>query len=308
MQVKRILGGLTVVAIGLVLLANTTGYLPWSVWRNILSLWPLLLVAAGIDIIGRSADTVWLRALSSLLVLGGLAYGALVMPAMGASGFVIGTARSATPFSFSEPHDDSIRSGRASVNAGLSRFKLGSGETLATAAGMSPFGTPSFDARKTGSSVVVSVAEHENGPFVFTGRTDSSMDMTLDRSVAWDSLDISAGLSDSVIDLSDLEVTRSDVSVGLSSTTITFGRKALDARATISGGLGSLKLRVPSGLAVELDASTGLGSLNVPSGWTRVSGSGGQSVRRTPGFDSSTGPKLRIDLSAGLGSTNIEEY
>ena len=78
---KRVFDGLSLIAIGFVLLACTTGYLHWSVWISIFSLWPLLLVSAGIDIIGKATDRDWLRALSSVVFIGGLLYGAFVMPA-----------------------------------------------------------------------------------------------------------------------------------------------------------------------------------------------------------------------------------
>jgi hypothetical protein len=71
MTVKRVFEGLTLVLIGVILLLNTTGSLPWSVWLHVLSLWPLLLVAAGLDIIAKGIDAEWLRVISSLLVIAG---------------------------------------------------------------------------------------------------------------------------------------------------------------------------------------------------------------------------------------------
>ena len=44
---KKALNGVTVIVVGGILLANTTGYLPWGVWWGIFSLWPLLVVAVG---------------------------------------------------------------------------------------------------------------------------------------------------------------------------------------------------------------------------------------------------------------------
>jgi hypothetical protein len=53
MHFNKAVEGLTLVAVGLIFLGNTTGALPWSVWISIFSLWPLLLVAAGVDLIGK---------------------------------------------------------------------------------------------------------------------------------------------------------------------------------------------------------------------------------------------------------------
>src|SRR5665647_3985915 len=124
MELKRAAEGLTLVAVGLILLGNTLGIVPGSVWWNIFSLWPILLVAAGIDIIGRGTDNSWLRVFSSLVVIGGLAYGVLVMPATGGSWspFVLtplSSSATAEPFDSSAPHDASVTTGRASVKGGV---------------------------------------------------------------------------------------------------------------------------------------------------------------------------------------------
>jgi len=87
MDVRRFFSGLNVIAIGLILLANTLGYLSWSVWWNILSMWPLLLVAAGLDLLGKALEWKSMRAVSGLVVLAGLAFGALVLPVGGTGSF-----------------------------------------------------------------------------------------------------------------------------------------------------------------------------------------------------------------------------
>lgn len=57
---------------GAVLLGNTTGYVSWNVWWLLFSLWPALLVAAGINLIGKGLQQSWLRAVAPLVVLGAL--------------------------------------------------------------------------------------------------------------------------------------------------------------------------------------------------------------------------------------------
>jgi hypothetical protein len=48
---KRILDAITVISIGVLLLLNTTGALPWSIWFNLIKLWPLLVISIGINLI-----------------------------------------------------------------------------------------------------------------------------------------------------------------------------------------------------------------------------------------------------------------
>ena len=53
MKANKIIKGLTFLLIGTILLANTLEILEWSVWSNIIRLWPLLIVGLGFSLIFR---------------------------------------------------------------------------------------------------------------------------------------------------------------------------------------------------------------------------------------------------------------
>jgi len=53
MKVNKIIKGLTFLLIGTILLANTLEILDWSVWSNLLKLWPLLIVSLGLSLLFR---------------------------------------------------------------------------------------------------------------------------------------------------------------------------------------------------------------------------------------------------------------
>ncbi len=53
MKGNKIIKGLTFLLIGAILLANTLEILEWSVWSNIIRLWPLLIVSLGLSLIFR---------------------------------------------------------------------------------------------------------------------------------------------------------------------------------------------------------------------------------------------------------------
>lgn len=50
MSWQRLINGLIIIIIGAILLANTNGYLPWSVWHTALNYWPLLIVGLGVQV------------------------------------------------------------------------------------------------------------------------------------------------------------------------------------------------------------------------------------------------------------------
>lgn len=47
---KRLVTGILIVIIGAILLMNTTGYLPWSVWQAAAEYWPILIIGLGIQV------------------------------------------------------------------------------------------------------------------------------------------------------------------------------------------------------------------------------------------------------------------
>jgi hypothetical protein len=70
-----LVGPILIIGVGAVLLLNTLGYLPYSIWTVLLRLWPVVLIAIGIDLlIGRRTLAGRLLALVLILALlgGGL--------------------------------------------------------------------------------------------------------------------------------------------------------------------------------------------------------------------------------------------
>jgi len=66
--------GIQLAGIALFLLLNTTGVLPWSFWLDAISLWPLLVMSAGIKIAFEKSRARWLVLLGPVIILGGLGW------------------------------------------------------------------------------------------------------------------------------------------------------------------------------------------------------------------------------------------
>ena len=67
MNIKKIRNGIILISVGLVFLLNNLGQVGWSVWWSILKLWPIFLVAWGIELIFRSSKLNLLALLSPLI-------------------------------------------------------------------------------------------------------------------------------------------------------------------------------------------------------------------------------------------------
>ena len=52
--VAALFGPLVLIAAGVVLLLNTLGVLPWSIWSQIGRFWPVLVILGGLSILVRN--------------------------------------------------------------------------------------------------------------------------------------------------------------------------------------------------------------------------------------------------------------
>jgi hypothetical protein len=140
-------------------------------------------------------------------------------------------------------------------------------------------------------------------------------------------LDIHGGIGQSTIDLSRLQVNHLDVNGGVGEIRLTLPEKAdlLDVRAEvgvgrievdvptainckahIKGGVGEARIRLPADAAVRLEASSGIGEVNVGSRFERISGHDGgfglgkEGVWETANFKTASN-KITIRYEGGVG-------
>jgi hypothetical protein len=69
MRISKIRNGVILISVGIVFLLNNLGYVPWDVWFRILFLWPIILIAIGVEIIFRKTRLSFLTILSPLLFM-----------------------------------------------------------------------------------------------------------------------------------------------------------------------------------------------------------------------------------------------
>jgi len=299
--------GMTTIAFGLVFLGQMLGFLGWDVWLNILRLWPLLLVALGLEIIGKGLHSEWVRLLGSVVIVGGLAYGALVMTTTGGwifSGMPVGSTEA---FDLSAPHDPDVTEGSAMVEGAVGTLTLEAGDMLVTAEGRSPF-EPEFEAEAGGSKADVraGLGSHAWGPF--EGR--ASLDVTLDREVLWD-LNVSAGVTEYEVDLRDLNLSDLTFDAGVSDGTLTLGPSdAGDASdpipISIESGISSLTIRIPEGDDARVVIRGGLVGIDTLGDWSSGR-EGDDRVYESAGF-SDSGAYWEIAIDAGIGGITVEYY
>lgn len=306
---KRVAEGVGSIVVGLVLLGNTFGYLPWTVWVTMLSLWPLLLVALGIELLGKGLGLVWVRALSNVVLILGLLYGAFVLQP-GTVGFgwaVPGVRVTGVPYSADTPHDSAVREGTAIVRAGAARLAIEAGTSLVHMSGVAPSDSaPELNATVTSGVAEVSVDEPSRRTVVL-GVHDRTMELTLDGAVTWKRLQLDVGAVEGDADLRGLRVESVVVNVGASDLSLTLGRRSDDVKVDISGGAANVTLRVPADATVSLNSKSGLSMVNTPAGFRRLSGMPvlGESTWVSEG---SGGPSITVNVQSGVSNLDVETY
>ena len=309
MDIRRVFSGLNMIAVGLILLANTLGYLPWSVWWNILSLWPLLLVAAGLDILGKAFEHQWMRAVSGGVVLAGLVFGALVMPAGSATNipgvWTIG-AVDGVPYEQTVPRQGTVREGTLKLSEGASDVAIGpAGDgILVSMKGRASQPVPVLSVATNRLSATANISRPTTAGPVLGG---STMEVGLSREIAWRGITLESGASNLRADLSDIWVSALTVQAGASSVTATLGALT-DSAVDISAGASSVTLYVPSEAKVTVVSDSALVGSDLP-GFERTSGTGfGHTAWVHEPSGGAPRARITVELSMGAGSLNVRIY
>jgi hypothetical protein len=291
-----LVGPVILIGLGVVFLLNNLGILSWSVWEVILSLWPVLLVAAGLDLLlGRRS--IWGSLLALVLtaavlagalwlfqagVVSGQAPAEAVRQTLGGATqaeIVIAPAIGALHVE-SLPESDNLVSGAIRPISGerVSREFAVEGETA------------TFALRSGGTF----------GPFApFTGGWGGrrGWDLGLNADVPLE-LEISLGVGESDVDLTGLQVRDLEVSMGIGQTTVVLpGEGRFQAR--IEGAIGQTVVVIPAGLEARIQVDTGIAGRQLPASYQRQ-----DDVYTSPGY---AGADDRVDLvvSQAIGNLTI---
>lgn len=114
-------------------------------------------------------------------------------------------------------------------------------------------------------------------------------------------LEVETGAAEANLDLSEMQVRRFRLKTGASDTKVTFPTQATYTRATIDSGMASVTLRIPEGVAAQIEADAGMAEVKVNRNRFPRAGK----VYRSADYDTAD---HRVDLTihVGMGSVTVE--
>ena len=283
------MSALFLIALGVLLLLQTTGVLPWEVWSSIWRLWPVVIIAIGINIVvGRRAP--WLAgALVTIILVGAVGLALWFVPVT--ENVVVNLAQE--PLNGVEKVEAHIGfgAGTLSVNSlDANSPSLFEGEFRGRGAETS--------VERSGNAADLDISMGDFGLQFFRNPTNAEWELSLSTTPSL-RLNIDRGGSDMNLDLRNLKVNELDINIGASDTQIVMPESAGLVEADISAGAASVIITIPDGVAARIDADSAVGLLTVDG--TRFPRKG--DVYESSDFQTA---QNRIDLDIDSGASSVE--
>ncbi len=291
---SSLIGPTILIGLGIVFLLNNMGILDWNVWEVIFRLWPVLLIAAGLDfLLGRRS--VWGSLLALVLTLAILA-GVLWLFGEGIGiGQVLSTEEVRQDLDGATQAEVAIEPGigtlhvhalpeSASLVEGV--IRLGRGERVTRDFSVEGE-TATFTLQSEGASV----------PFAGGWGGERAWDLGLNPDVSL-RLEISLGVGESDVDLTGLTVSDLDVSLGIGQTTVILPDEGR-FQARIDGAIGQTIVIIPAELAARIRVDTGLAGSQLPDNYQCQ-----DDVCTSPGYGSAEN-RVDLEVSQAIGNVTI---
>jgi hypothetical protein len=288
---------LILIGAGVIFLLNNMNVLSWTVWDALWRMWPVLLIAIGLDILfGRRSA---IGALITLVLIAALIGGAVWFAV---TQVPLRTGQTLTTNQIAQQLGDATSSDvQISFNVGSLRIGAlkDSGNLIEGTVDAGPGETITSDYHVDGS-VARYQLKSQGVPFMPFGRSryDQSWNLGLSSSVPM-ALHVSTGVGEATLDLSGLQVTELDVSSGVGQTLVQMPARG-QLRAKVSGGIGQVVVTLPEGMAARIHGSAGLGGLTVSPRFT--SQGSGQYV--SPNYDTAQ-DRVDLNISGGIGQVVV---
>jgi len=292
---EGLVGATFLIGLGVVFLLANFGYLAVSVWRMVIYLWPVLLIAIGFDlVIGRRSmlgSLIGLVLILAILASSLWIFGVRVERGQGLAGEEISQALGGAT------------KAQIDIAAGAGDIQLGShdDDDMLISGKVSRQGNLRVEESSSLSGGVIQYSLRSVGPSMIPGRFNSEWgwDVAITKDIPVE-LEVSLGAGNADLDLTGIKISALSVDMGVGKTTITFSGEG-SYLASIDGAIGSIVLQIPADVGVSIQYDTGLVGGDVPSGYQLRN-----DVYYSPNYETSS-DRIDISLDLAIGSWSVEE-
>lgn len=307
-MVNRLLNGLTMVVVGIILLMNTTGSLPWRVWGAALVYWPVLLIGLGVQV----ALSKWRIPGISLAIIAILILAAMNPYANG------GLFPAEWNFSFlpSMKQWTGEKDWSVTLEPAVARLDLG---LEAPAMDVTIAGLPDLndtdppgalegdlrwdkyepDATEMSSGDTLKAVLKSSVPINTSQAGQQEWVLSVNSSLAT-TLNLTGGVANLRLDASRLYVESLVLSAGVTRLDLTLGLSGKKTAVLVTGGVGNVEVVIPESAGVRISIGGGLTSRDFSRQGLEKSGG----VWVTPGYDSAA-TKLDLTVNCGVGKVDL---
>jgi hypothetical protein len=292
-----IVGPIILIALGAVFLLDNLGMLPGSAWMILLRLWPILIIAVGLDIL-LSRRSLWGTALALViavaivgLVLWLITTGTMVGQAADTEelGITVGEATSA---------EIDVDPGVAALY--LEALPEGSDYLVSGWVHLNVGEELERDVEVEGYLASLSLRS-ESGPMGVFGTWEQpySWNLRLSPDIPLD-LSVDVGVGEAELDLTGLVLRRLEVSQGMGRTVVTLpdeGRFTVE----IDSGIGETVVLIPEGIEARIEFSTGISGRRAPAGYDCDNG-----ICTSPGY-AGADDRVELEISHAIGNVVVRQ-
>jgi hypothetical protein len=255
-----IVGPIILIGLGIIFLLNNLGLLSWSIWGTLLRMWPILLIAAGLDLIlGRRS--VWGSLLALVLTF------AILGAALWLSGTEVGAGRQMRSEEIAQSLGG-VEEAEIIVDPGVGTLRIeAASDVTSLVAGTVRLArqevlTRSFTVEDEEGTFVLRTQTGSSGPFAVGWGGQRLWELRLNPDVPL-SLETSLGMGEANLDLTGLTVDSLNVEQGLGQARVIFPEEGR-FEARVEGAIGQTILVIPEALAARIRLDTGISGRQIP--------------------------------------------
>lgn len=258
MHIARIRNGAILISVGIVLLLNTTEHLSWMVWSRIFSLWPIVLVAIGIELLFKRTRLSFLAFLSPLLFIA-----AILGPALFLQTSFGGIHRTKEAYLWNQDYDSTVTKATATIHLKAADLKLSSGTDKLISAELDysdikPLVT--YQHRESDSSATVEIKDSERShwgwsfskAWSWAGNEKKNWEIRLTDRIPID-LRVNTKASRTDLDLSDLKINSFDLDAKASNVEIKISDLVNDVTCKIDASASKLSISFPEDMGLKIE-------------------------------------------------------